>query len=82
MPIPYLSMRKSVTERPCVITFAQGGTPVFVSAHADWKREPIEADLTKWAGRRVSIYLVSDCGPKGNTSGDWCNWSDLKITTR
>ena len=46
----------------------------------EWKRQPITADLSKWRGRRVTVFLVSDCGPKGDTNGDWASWSDLKIT--
>ena len=45
----------------------------------DWTWEPIRADLTRWQGRRVTIYLIADSGPTGNTSGDWCCWADVKL---
>ena len=43
----------------------------------EWK--PIAADLSAWRGQRVKLYLVADCGPKNDTSGDWACWGDLKL---
>lgn len=49
---------------------------VHVAKHA-WL--PIEADLSPWAGRRIKLSLVADCGPSDNTAGDWAAWADLKL---
>ncbi|MBM4154207.1 MAG: hypothetical protein FJ221_04175 [Lentisphaerae bacterium] len=43
---------------------------------------PVEADLSAWAGREVSIRLVADVGPRDNSSGDWAGWADLRIESR
>ena len=40
---------------------------------------PIEADLSRWAGKRVALKLVADVGPKDNSSGDWACWADMRI---
>ncbi|HEY3322128.1 MAG TPA: hypothetical protein VGP72_16805 [Planctomycetota bacterium] len=40
---------------------------------------PIEADLSPWAGKRVSIKLIADVGVKDNSSGDWACWAEMRI---
>jgi len=40
---------------------------------------PFEADLSRWAGRTFSIYLLTNPGRADNTSGDWGCWADLRI---
>lgn len=47
-----------------------------VLAHA-W--EPIEADLTPWAGKTVQIKIISDVGKGDDSSGDWACWADMRI---
>ena len=42
----------------------------------EWKE--FQVSLAEYAGKRVSLYLVTDCG--GNTSGDWGMWGDLQFT--
>jgi hypothetical protein len=42
---------------------------------------PIEADLSRWAGQKVQLKLVSDVGPNNNSIGDWACWGDLRIET-
>ena len=49
-------------------------------AKHEWK--PVAADLAPWKGKRVRLALVTDCGPKNNTSGDWGAWADLKLSRR
>ncbi|MCD6361940.1 MAG: hypothetical protein J7M38_13875, partial [Armatimonadetes bacterium] len=46
----------------------------------EWKE--IEGDLSPWAGRKIRIKLITDCGPNDNTSGDWAGWADMRIETR
>jgi hypothetical protein len=43
--------------------------------------EPIEADLSAWAGQSVSLKLVVDPGPADNSSGDWAAWADMRVET-
>ncbi len=40
---------------------------------------PLEADLGRWAGRRVQLKLIADPGPADNTSGDWARWADMRL---
>lgn len=47
---------------------------VRVTGH-EWK--DISADLSQCAGRKVSLYLLSD--PGGNTYGDGGGWADLRL---
>lgn len=41
----------------------------------------LEADLSKWAGKRVRLRLVADVGPANNSSGDWACWSGMRVET-
>lgn len=41
--------------------------------------EELEADLSRWAGGRVGLKLVTDAGEKDNSSGDWACWSGMRI---
>lgn len=40
---------------------------------------PIEGDLSPWAGQAVRIKLISDVGPKDDSSGDWACWADMRF---
>jgi len=46
-------------------------------AWADW-----ELDLSPWRGQQITLKLVADVGPAGNSIGDWGCWADLKIESR
>lgn len=41
--------------------------------------EPIEADLTPWAGKKVTLKLISDIGEARDTGGDWACWADIHL---
>ena len=41
--------------------------------------EPIEADLTPWAGQKVTLKLISDIGEARDTGGDWACWADIHL---
>ena len=47
-----------------------------VTAHA-WM--PFEADLTRWAGRPVTLELIADVGKHDDSSGDWACWARSRI---
>jgi len=40
---------------------------------------PLDADLSAWAGKTISIQLIADVGPKDNSSGDWAAWNEPRI---
>ena len=43
---------------------------------------PLEADLSRWAGRKIKLKLIADVGPHDNSSGDWACWSELRVESR
>ena len=43
------------------------------------KWESIEADLTPWKGRKVTLKLISDIGEARNTAGDWACWAEIHL---
>jgi len=47
-----------------------------VTAHA-WYA--LEGALTPWAGKAISLLLLTDVGEKGNSIGDWGAWADLRL---
>lgn len=58
-----------------------GGQRTIV-AQRQWMQHawtPLEADLARWAGKRIQVQLISDVGPKDNSSGDWAAWNDPRI---
>ena len=41
--------------------------------------QPIEADLSPWAGQVIRLKLIADAGPNDNSSGDWAAWADMRL---
>ena len=42
----------------------------------------ISADLSRWAGKTVDLYLIADPGAADNTNGDGGGWSNLKLEAK
>jgi hypothetical protein len=40
---------------------------------------PFEADLTRWAGRTVTLELVTDAGKNDDSTGDWGCWASTRV---
>jgi hypothetical protein len=40
---------------------------------------PRSVTLTKWAGRRIRLKFIADCGPQDNATTDHGFWGDVKI---
>ncbi len=62
----------------------EGGKETIV-AEKQWAEHawtPLEADLSRWAGKWIQTKLVSDVGPANNSSGDWACWSNMRIETK
>lgn len=56
-----------------------------VVAEKQWAEHawaPLDADLSRWAGRTIRLKLISDVGPVNNSSGDWACWANLRIESR
>ena len=45
---------------------------------SEWVRH--EVPLAPWAGRRVRLRFVSDCGPNDNATTDHASWADALVT--
>ena len=43
---------------------------------------PMEADLSRFAGKRIRIKLITDVGNADNSSGDWACWADMSLESR
>ncbi|HQL73733.1 MAG TPA: hypothetical protein PLD58_11180 [Phycisphaerae bacterium] len=39
----------------------------------------LEADLSPWAGKEVTLKLIADVGPADDSSADWACWADLRL---
>jgi hypothetical protein len=38
-------------------------------------------DLSSWAGKKVNISLITDCGPAQNCDNDWAGWADMSVVS-
>jgi len=48
-------------------------------ARLQWKEHrwtELQADLSKWAGRRIRLRLMADVGPADNSQADWAVWGE------
>ena len=45
----------------------------------DFKWTPLEANLTPYAGQKISLLVISDPGDADNSSGDWACVADMRI---
>ncbi len=45
----------------------------------EFQWQDVEADLSAYAGKKISLLVVSDCGPNNDTSGDWGCVADLRL---
>lgn len=43
---------------------------------------PLDADLSRWAGKRIRVKLITDVGSKDNSSGDWGCWAEMRIESK
>lgn len=54
---------------------------VFEKHVTEWRWRPHEVDLARWAGQRVTLKFVTDCGPKDNTVTDHSSWGDVQLVS-
>ncbi len=45
----------------------------------EFQWEDLEADLSAYAGKKISLLVISDCGDANNTIGDWACAADMRI---
>ena len=49
---------------------------------ADRAGHRMRVDLSRYAGREVELLFSTDPGPRGDTSGDWAGWANLRFTPK
>lgn len=67
------------------VAVVEAGGKETIVAEKQWAEHawtPLEADLSRWAGRSIRLKLISDVGPANNSSGDWACWANLRIESR
>lgn len=47
----------------------------------EFKWDEMEADLSPYLGKKISLLVISDCGEHDDTSGDWAAVADLRLET-
>ena len=67
-----------------VVARAQGRdeNPVFEKhwEKTEWSEE--SADLSDFAGQKVTLKLITDVGPGNNSHSDWASWGDPRIVLK
>lgn len=61
-----------------------GGSPgafakLFEISSKEYRWIPQTVPLREWAGKRVRLKFVADCGPKDNATTDHASWGDVKL---
>ena len=49
---------------------------------AEHKWLPIEADLSRWAGKTIRLKLITDVGDDDDSTGDWACWALMRVEAR
>lgn len=49
-------------------------------AERKWKE--VSADLSAFSGKSVRLKLLTDCGPKDDTTADWAAWGEPRVASR
>ncbi len=52
---------------------------IFEHSQKAFEWTPHEVSLAEWAGRRVSLKFVADCGPNDNSTTDHAHWGDVAV---
>ncbi len=84
----YMGMREGlhttdgVTYRVVVIDGEGRQTEVFSQHHGATSWEAAQADLSGFAGQKIRLKLVADCGPADDTTADHALWGDPQVVVR
>ncbi len=52
---------------------------IFEHSQKAFEWMPHQVSLAEWAGRRVSLKFVADCGPKDNSTTDHAHWGEVVV---
>jgi hypothetical protein len=59
---------------------AKSGTKIFEHHQKAFRWMPHEVSLERWAGERIRLSFVADCGPKDHSTTDHARWGGVRIT--
>jgi len=71
-----------VTYKVIVVDAADKQTEVFSQHHKATAWQETRADLSAFAGQRIRLKLIADCGPADDTTADHALWGDAKVVVR
>lgn len=55
---------------------------MFSRHHAELRWEPVTVDLKAFAGQKIRLKLIADCGPANNTTADHAFWAEPKVIVK
>ena len=58
-----------------------GATEVLDRHVTEWRWKRHAVSLEPWAGERVTLRFVADCGPGDNATTDHAHWGDVRVAT-
>ncbi|MFQ6098250.1 MAG: hypothetical protein ACE5O2_11050, partial [Armatimonadota bacterium] len=64
-----------------VLLSADGQTwrTLFEKTYNEFRWQQEDVSLARWAGRRVSLRFVTDCGPNDDSTTDHSAWGDVRV---
>jgi hypothetical protein len=69
------------------ISVSQSGETVF-QRYINPKSNPTDrrwrnyvVDLSKWSGKSVDLYLITEAGPQNDSSFDWAGWGEIQLVS-
>lgn len=67
-----------------VLLRAQGDRweTLFEKTYNEFRWQDEEVSLAQWAGRRVALRFVTDCGPNDNSVTDHSAWADVRVVSK
>ena len=52
---------------------------LFEKTYNEFRWQEEQVSLARWAGRRVTLRFLTDCGPKDNSTTDHASWGDVRV---
>jgi len=74
-----ISPTDGVTFKIVVIDGAGAEHEVFAEHYAVRAWKPVLVDLSSYAGQRIRLKLIADCGPADDTSADHALWGEPRV---
>jgi len=63
-----------------VVMKSEGNAKTLFDCHVtEWRWRKHSVSLAPWAGKRVTLRFVTDCGPRDNSTTDHAHWGDVRV---